>query len=97
VNTEVAAGDRGGPPSLQHEDVEFESPPTRCEMVPRASGTSGAGDEARPAAEDALPRHRGHRHPEGGFDADMLELQRDFLLGVVGPFLCLAPCWSTTR
>jgi hypothetical protein len=25
VNTEVAAGDRGGPPSLQHEDVEFES------------------------------------------------------------------------
>jgi hypothetical protein len=23
VNTEVAAGDRGGPPSLQHEDVEF--------------------------------------------------------------------------
>jgi len=43
VNTEVAAGDRDGPPSLEHEDVELESPPRRCETVPRALGKSRLG------------------------------------------------------
>lgn len=29
----------------------------------------------------------GHRTREGGFDADMLELQQEFLLGFLGPYL----------
>ena len=29
----------------------------------------------------------GHRVKEGGFDADMLELQKEFLLGFLSPFL----------
>ena len=29
----------------------------------------------------------GHRNSEGGFDADMLELQKDFLLGFLSSFL----------
>jgi hypothetical protein len=34
----------------------------------------------------------GHRDPEGGFDADMRELQHNFLLGVLAPFLTEAHC-----
>jgi len=29
----------------------------------------------------------GHRNPEGGFDAEMLELQNEFLLGFLGSYL----------
>jgi hypothetical protein len=29
----------------------------------------------------------GHRTREGGFDADMFELQSEFLLGLLGPYL----------
>jgi hypothetical protein len=30
----------------------------------------------------------GHRNGDGGFDASMVELQHDFLLGFLAPFLC---------
>jgi hypothetical protein len=38
------------------------------------------------------PRHlfleiEGHRNTDGGFDKDMFELQKDFLLGYLGPYL----------
>jgi hypothetical protein len=33
----------------------------------------------------------GHRQADGRFDADMYELQHDFLLGVLAPFLTEAP------
>ncbi|MFC1761154.1 hypothetical protein ACFL6U_03640 [Planctomycetota bacterium] len=29
----------------------------------------------------------GHRNKQGGFDADMLELQKEFLLGFLSPYL----------
>jgi hypothetical protein len=35
---------------------------------------------------------RCHRDAEGGFDADMYELQKDFLLGFLAPFLTEAKC-----
>jgi hypothetical protein len=34
----------------------------------------------------------GHRNSAGGFDADMLELQKDFLLRVLAPFLSEFHC-----
>lgn len=34
----------------------------------------------------------GHRNSEGGFDADMLELQQDFLLGFLSPYLSEIYC-----
>jgi hypothetical protein len=34
----------------------------------------------------------GHRNSEGGFDADMLELQKDFLLGFLAQFLSEIHC-----
>ena len=34
----------------------------------------------------------GHRTSEGGFDADMLELQKDFLLGFLGLYLSEIHC-----
>ncbi|MGH7493316.1 MAG: hypothetical protein ACREOO_13115 [bacterium] len=34
----------------------------------------------------------GHRNSEGGFDADMLELQKDFLLGFLAQFLAEIHC-----
>jgi hypothetical protein len=34
----------------------------------------------------------GHRNSEGGFDADMLELQQDFLLGFLARFLAEIHC-----
>ena len=34
----------------------------------------------------------GHRTPSGGFDADMVELQREFLVGVLAPFLAEVHC-----
>ena len=34
----------------------------------------------------------GHRHRDGGFDADMLELQNDFLLGFLAPVRCEIHC-----
>jgi hypothetical protein len=34
----------------------------------------------------------GHREADGRFDADMRELQHDFLLGVLAPFLTEAHC-----
>lgn len=34
----------------------------------------------------------GHRNASGGFDADMLELQNEFLLGFLMPFLSEATC-----
>jgi hypothetical protein len=41
----------------------------------------------------------GHRNDQGGFDADMLELQKDFLLGVLGPFVSeiRAPLFQATN
>jgi hypothetical protein len=34
----------------------------------------------------------GHRNDQGGFDSDMLELQKDFLLGFLSPFLSEIRC-----
>ena len=34
----------------------------------------------------------GHRNSEGGFDTDMLELQKDFLLGFLSPYLSEIHC-----
>jgi len=34
----------------------------------------------------------GHRNSNGGFDADMIELQKDFLVGFLAPFLCEVHC-----
>ncbi len=34
----------------------------------------------------------GHRNSDGGFDADMLELQNAFLLGFLAPFLSEVRC-----
>ena len=34
----------------------------------------------------------GHRNVKGGFDADMLELQKDFLVGFLGRFLSEVRC-----
>lgn len=34
----------------------------------------------------------GHRNSQGGFDADMLELQKEFLVGVLAPFLSEIQC-----
>jgi hypothetical protein len=34
----------------------------------------------------------GHQVKEGGFDADMLELQKEFLLGFLSPFLSEIHC-----
>jgi len=34
----------------------------------------------------------GHRNSNGGFDADMLELQKDFLVGFLAPFLSEMHC-----
>jgi hypothetical protein len=34
----------------------------------------------------------GHRQADGGFDADMRELQQEFLLDVLAPFLTEAHC-----
>ena len=34
----------------------------------------------------------GHRANDGGFDPDMLELQNDFLVGFLAPFLCEIHC-----
>ena len=34
----------------------------------------------------------GHRNSQGGFDADMVELQGEFLLGVLGRFLSEFHC-----
>lgn len=34
----------------------------------------------------------GHRNAVGGFDGDMLELQQEFLLGFLMPFLSEASC-----
>jgi hypothetical protein len=34
----------------------------------------------------------GHRHADGGFDADMRELQQEFLFDVLAPFLTEAHC-----
>lgn len=34
----------------------------------------------------------GHRNSEAGFDADMLELQREFLIGFLAPFLAEVHC-----
>ena len=34
----------------------------------------------------------GHRVKEGGFDADMLELQKEFLLGFLSPYLSEMHC-----
>lgn len=34
----------------------------------------------------------GHRVEEGGFDADMLELQKEFLLGFLSPYLSEIHC-----
>jgi hypothetical protein len=41
----------------------------------------------------------GHRNDQGGFDADMLELQKDFLLGFLGRYLSEihAPLFSATN
>ena len=41
----------------------------------------------------------GHRNDEGGFDGDMLELQRDFLIEYLSPYLSEihAPCLNATR
>jgi hypothetical protein len=49
-------------------------------------------------AEQAQPGKRrvlhldieGHRNPQGGYDTEMLELQRDFVLGFLSPFLAEA-------
>lgn len=43
------------------------------------------------------PRHlyldiEGHRNQAGGFDADMYELQKDFLIGVLAEFLTEVSC-----
>ena len=34
----------------------------------------------------------GHRNEQGGFDADMIELQTDFLVGFLGPYLSEVHC-----
>lgn len=34
----------------------------------------------------------GHRNSEGGFDADMLELQQDFIAGFLAPFFSEIHC-----
>ena len=34
----------------------------------------------------------GHRTEEGGFDADMRELQTDFLIGFLGQYVCEIHC-----
>ena len=34
----------------------------------------------------------GHRNSDGTFDPDMLELQNDFLVGFLAPFLCEVHC-----
>jgi hypothetical protein len=34
----------------------------------------------------------GHRNAQGGFDPDMLELQKEFLMGFLMPFLTKASC-----
>ena len=51
------------------------------------------GQEAKPGRRRKLFLDiEGHRRSDGGFDADMLELQHDFLLGVLAPFLCEVHC-----
>ena len=70
---------------LPHEGFE-ESAQTLWRLVRRAQ-------EARPGKMRKLFLDiEGHRNSDGGFDADMLELQSGFITGVLARFLCEFHC-----
>ncbi len=68
-----------------HEGFE-ESARTLFRLVRRA-------EVAKPGKRRVLSLDvEGHRTNDGGFDPDMLELQNDFLVGFLAPFLCEVRC-----